>query len=416
MVRASALSSRVRSSSRLPTLLAVVLVSVAVPCPASAATQASQLWAERYGSATLGDSPVLEASPDGSEVFVTAGSSGPTGGEDYATVAYDALTGTELWQARYNGTGNGYDYANALGVSSDGSRVFVTGQSDGSTGGEDYTTVAYEASTGTQLWTKRYNGTANLDDSAIAIGLSPDGSQVFVTGDSPGSTSDYDYATLAYDAATGGKLWAKRYDGPANLDDFVRSLGVSPDGSHVFVTGVSRGSTSGYDYATVAYDASTGTQLWAKRYDGQANLDDSATALGVSADGSQVFVTGDSARSSGDDDFATLAYEAATGDKLWAKRYNGPANLDDDATALGVSPDGSQMFVRSQPGIDEPRRLRHRGVRRLHRDRAVGEALRRSGERHRRGDGPRGEPRREHSVRYRIQRRIGRPRLRHRGL
>jgi hypothetical protein len=84
--------------------------------------------------------------------------------------------------------------------------------------------------------------------------VSPDGSQVFVTGYSTRSTIGiYDYATVVYDASTGAQLWAKRYNGPANGSDIANDLGVSPDGSGVFVTGRSPGSTSGLDYATVAY-------------------------------------------------------------------------------------------------------------------------------------------------------------------
>jgi outer membrane protein assembly factor BamB len=205
-----------------------------------------------------------------------------------------------LWVKRYDGMGKGYDVATALGVSPNGSRVFVTGSST-----FDYATVAYDASTGARLWVERYDGPVNSSDLAADIGVSPDGSRVFVTGGSLGSASRRDYATLAYDASTGAKLWVERYDGPGHHIDSPRALRVSPDSSKVFVTGGSVGSTNSYDFATVAYDASSGATLWVKRYDGMGNAYDVAHALGVSPDSSKVFVTGESYESTSGCDYAT---------------------------------------------------------------------------------------------------------------
>jgi PQQ-like domain len=308
----------------------------------------SRLWLKRYnGSANSADqATALGVSPDGSKVFVTGSSFGSTS-SFYATLAYDAATGAKLWVKLYSGAGHSYDQATVLGVSPDGSKVFVTGYSFGSTSGYDYATVAYDASTGTKLWVMRYNGTGNNYDVAAALRVSPDGSEVFVTGHSLGSTSGDDYATIAYKASTGAKLWAKRYNGPGNGDDAAGALGVSPDGSKLFVSGGSTGSTSGYDDATIAYNASTGSQLWLKRYNGTGNNDDVATAVGMSPDGSTLFVTGVSVVSGGGDpyDYATVNYDASTGAKLWVKFYNGPGNAYDAASALEVSPDGSKVFV-----------------------------------------------------------------------
>jgi hypothetical protein len=141
-------------------------------------------------------------------------------------------------------------------VTPDGSTVFVTGSSGGSNFSADYTTVAYSTTTGAKVWVERYDGPGHFDDFASALGVSPDGSTVFVTGGSTGSNGfgEEDYATVAYDAATGAREWVSRYDGPAHLDDGADAMAVSPDGSTVFVTGDSNGS-NGYDYATVAYDA-----------------------------------------------------------------------------------------------------------------------------------------------------------------
>jgi outer membrane protein assembly factor BamB len=303
------------------------------------AATGAERWVARYDGPVGNDFAVaLEVSPNGSTVFVT-GYSVRGAPYDYATVSYDAATGTQLWVARYDGPVSGSDVATDLGVSPDGSMVFVTGLSRGEIS-EDSATVAYDAATGAELWVSRYDGPGSGTDVGSAIGVGPDGSTVFVTGQSGGGVNDQ-YATVAYDAATGAELWVSRYDGPGSSADFPMALGVSPNGSSVFVTGGSTGNGTNHDYATVAYDAADGTQLWVARLGGMGV--DSADALVVSPDGSTVFVTG-SAQRVGNYEYATAAYDAATGAKLWATLAHGTGEFD-FAYDLGVSPDGSAVFV-----------------------------------------------------------------------
>jgi len=110
------------------------------------------------------------------------------------------------------------------------------------------------ATPGAVLWIKRYNP-YDTSQRARRVAVSPDGSTVFVTGSSIGSTSNYDYATVAYNAGTGAVIWTKRYSGSGDSDDEALAVAVSPDGAKVFVTGFSHRSTSGEDYATIAYSA-----------------------------------------------------------------------------------------------------------------------------------------------------------------
>src|SRR5207248_1721175 len=135
-------------------------------------------------------------------------------GSSSAATKSGAAPRKDLWVSRYNGPGNSFDTARAVVVGANGSKLFVTGWSYGSGATVDYATVAYDASTGAQLWVRRYDGAAMLDDAASALAVSPSDSKVFVTGQSTGPNGSFDYATVAYDAATERQLWVRRYDGP----------------------------------------------------------------------------------------------------------------------------------------------------------------------------------------------------------
>jgi outer membrane protein assembly factor BamB len=329
------------ASGAAPRALQAVRVSGAGTSLA-ATSPGAQLWASLYDNSGNGGATSVAASPDGETVFVTGYTTvGST--EDYTTVAYNAATGAQLWAAGYADPGDTIDKAYSVAVSPNGTAVFVTGESQTSTPGEDYATVAYNAATGAQLWAARYNGPSN-DSAAAEVAVSPDGTAVFVTGTSLGAPTGEDYATVAYNAATGAQLWVKQYDGFGSGGNYAHSVAVSPGGTAVFVTGYSLGTNNGYDYATVAYNAATGAQLWVKRYNGASNGDRGATSVAVS--GSTVFVTGSSyGGSTANYDYATVAYNAATGAQLWVKRYAGPGSGDDQAYSVAVSPSGGTVFV-----------------------------------------------------------------------
>src|SRR5438477_9103566 len=123
---------------------------------------------------------------------------------------------------------------------------------------------AFASAQVSERWVARYHGSVDgSTDRAVAMALDSAGN-VYVTGQSQGAGTGVDYATVAYDPK-GNQLWAARYNGPANGDDLVNGIAVDSKTGHVYVTGQSQGTGTGSDYATVAYDFQ-GNQLWAARY------------------------------------------------------------------------------------------------------------------------------------------------------
>jgi hypothetical protein len=307
------------------------------------AATGAQLWVKRYGSGSSKPAAVA-VSHDGRTVFVTGTSyTGSGRGYDYATVAYNAATGAQLWAARYDGPNHQSDAARSVAVSQDGRTVFVTGASyvDEYTFSE-YATVAYNAATGAQLWVSR-SGSGN---GAVSVAVNPKNGTVFVTGSLYFFKDPWvRYDTIAYDPATGAQLWGEVYGGQSGIDDNPTSMTVGPFGT-VYVTGsqTTRSGSPSANYLTVVYNAS-GTQVWANRYDGPGHGSDTSASVAVSRNGGTVYVTGSSLGNGSGADYSTIAYDTHTGAQLWVRRYNGPGNGTDAASSVAVSRDGTKVYV-----------------------------------------------------------------------
>ncbi len=253
--------------------------------------------------------------------------------EDFLTIKYDP-TGAALWVAHYDSPGNSSDIARAIALDSLGN-VYVTGASRGAGTGQDFATIKYN-SAGIAQWVARYNSPADSTDTPVAIALDAV-ANVYVTGASLGAGTSFDYATIKYDSA-GAEQWVARYNGEGNSEDLATDMAVEPSG-HVYVTGRSKGLNTDFDYTTIKYNSS-GSSMWIKRYNGPGNGYDGATAIACDSARKSIYVTGASWGANTDGDYATIKY-LDDGAQVWVARYDGHRQVYDGAKALALDRTGN---------------------------------------------------------------------------
>jgi uncharacterized delta-60 repeat protein len=238
------------------------------------------------------------------------------------------------WVRRYNGPGNHTDEAFAI-VADDFGNVYVTGYSFDSETDFDYATIKYQPD-GDTAWVRRYNGPRNSIDRATAIAVDGYGN-VYVTGvtDYEGSSGiSADYATIKY-YPDGDIAWVRRYNGTGNSLDRATAIAVD-DSGNVCVTGYSYGSKTNFDYATIKYYPD-GDTAWVRRYNGRIDSIDCAFAIAVD-DSGNVYVTGFGTLWEWDCEYITIKYYP-NGDTAWVRRYSGAGY--DRARAIAVDDSGN---------------------------------------------------------------------------
>lgn len=307
-----------------------------------------QQWVARHKASNNGSSQGFAiAAEDSGNVYVTGRTITVSGGNDYVTIKYKT-NGNEQWIATYNGTGNSTDYATYICVDDSGN-VYITGESWGNGTEWDYVTIKYN-SAGIEQWVARYNGTGNGTDRVQGLAID-DSCNVYITGLSQGSgLNPSDYLTIKY-SLHGIEKWVARYSassGPSS-DDYATDIAVDKYGN-VFVTGYSydlNHAVSGGGYTTIKYDKN-GSPLWIARYSAGI-AGDAAKALAID-DSGNVYVTGESSGPQTVVDIATVKYNLS-GEEQWVIRYEGGMDdivndiaLDDSANIIIT---GYSKFLKS---------------------------------------------------------------------
>ena len=292
------------------------------------------VWVKRYGSDAF-DAGNSIAVDNLGNVYVAATSVGSGTGQDYATIKYNSI-GDTLWVRRCNPFTNSDDFPTSIHLD-DSNNVYVTGISWGG----KFVTVKYD-SEGVLKWTSVYNGPEFSQNGEITVMSDLDQSHnIYITGRSLGTGTNFDYATIKYNSA-GVQQWAARYNGPGNYYDFP--YGIKADGSgNVYVTGRSDGSGTSSDFATIKYN-SIGEQQWVTRYSSPGMTGDGANSLAVDGSGN-VYVTGFSPGNGTSTDYVTIKYNS-NGDQIWKIVYdNGSGNSASDIPYSLVLDNTGNVFV-----------------------------------------------------------------------
>ncbi len=266
--------------------------------------------------------------------------------EDLVTIRYDA-SGNMLWMARYAGLGD--DIPAGLELDT-GGNVYVTGSSQGAGDAYDFVTIKYDDQ-GDEVWSVLYDSTDGGSDKASSLCLLAEGDLV-VVGASEGADSGYDIATVLYDA-NGVERWVARYVGTRSEDVWPAPVvgDVDPSGN-VIVAGSRTGARTGSEYAMVKYSPA-GEEQWVNlcrtmEVDG---LEEHPMTMAVDGEG-RVYVSGSSCRDFiGHCNIVTAKYDA-DGAPLWVSHYDGPAGGSDEGVFVIVSDSGYVYVVGITEGID----------------------------------------------------------------
>jgi hypothetical protein len=257
-----------------------------------AAADGAVLWSQTFAGAAGAGDYVFALALDGEDNVIVTGEATESfvSTSDWKTIKYAAADGAVLWEASYAGAGNGLDipYGIAVDAAND---IVIAGNTHNGTD-FDARIAKYAAATGAVLWEQSYAGAGGGDDMFYALALDAAG-DALATGFSFDAEGGNDWNTVKYRGTDGTQVWAKTHAGSGNLSDVSVAIALDPAGNAIVGGRVNNSEDPGdRDMQAVKYAASDGAVLWSYAYAGSANGFDRVAAL--AARPGEVFLAGES--------------------------------------------------------------------------------------------------------------------------
>lgn len=280
-----------------------------------------KMWESRFNGSPSGADYATAMILDGSGCPIVVGSSEAWNGKsDFLVLKYNPSNGYRIWTQINNTSANGNDVWYAVAVDAAGD-VYATGTCETANSTTDMFTARYRGADGVRLRVKQYDSPAHRNDAGWAIVVNPAG-EVYVAGYCELTSGKKTIAIQKYGLSQ-ETIWNRDYQGNLGGSSYAKMLSLDQLGN-VFVMGSSAGLGGYSDIVALKYNPA-GSLLWAKRFDGQGNRNDYYRG-GITDTLGNLFLTGRAQANNLYSDFVTI--KSSTANNLRSNFFNTEPNVD----------------------------------------------------------------------------------------
>jgi hypothetical protein len=206
-----------------------------------------------FNSSSTGDDKAVKVISVNNSAYICSSVHSASSGYDYSVMKQASFSGGG-WLRSFNGSGNNQDLAYDMFVKN--GLIYVTGSSRNADtlGSEDIAAICIDTS-GNTSWQKIYDGAGHGTDFGNSVCADGD-DNCYIGGASDRGGIKVTYKVLKYDRL-GNLKWFADYSVASFPEDFISSI-VIDQGNNVYVTGISFDTLSDYDIATIKYSQPIG--------------------------------------------------------------------------------------------------------------------------------------------------------------